>query len=203
MITKLLSRVKRRIGLSMLSMKRFIHKELFLYRVDKGINPNIEVTASQYIHIGNNCHIGPKSKLLCGDIYKSGLKEQILHPSLHIGNNFNATRELVIQCRGNINIGNNVLIASNVFIIDYNHGSDASTVNYLDNQLEIKEVVIEDGVWIGNNVIVLPGVHIGEKSIIGAGSVVTKDIPSYCLAVGNPARIIKKWESQTKRWIHI
>jgi acetyltransferase-like isoleucine patch superfamily enzyme len=57
-----------------------------------------------------------------------------------------------------------------------------------------KEVVIEDDVWLGYNVIVLPGVTIGKGSVIGAGSVVSKDIPPYSIAIGNPARVIKKRE---------
>ena len=96
-------------------------------------------------------------------------------------------------------IGRNVLVASNVFIIDYNHGLNLLTMSYLENPL-IRGVFVDDGVWIGNDVIVLPNVHIGKKSIIGAGSVVTKDIPEYCIAVGNPAKVIKKFYIKEKKW---
>jgi virginiamycin A acetyltransferase len=58
----------------------------------------------------------------------------------------------------------------------------------------LKEVVIEDDVWLGYNVTVLPGVTIGQGSVIGAGSVVTSDIPPYTVAVGNPAKVIKTRE---------
>ncbi|MFR5466356.1 MAG: hypothetical protein ACLTHR_12100 [Agathobacter rectalis] len=61
-------------------------------------------------------------------------------------------------------------------------------------------VFIDDGVWIGNDVIILPNVHIGKKSIIGAGSVVTKNIPEFCIAVGNPAKVIKKFDIKENRW---
>lgn len=65
----------------------------------------------------------------------------------------------------------------------------------------INEVVIEDGVWLGQRVCVLPGTHIGKNSIIGANSVVTHDIPAYTIAVGSPARIIKKWDYVNKKWV--
>ena len=64
------------------------------------------------------------------------------------------------------------------------------------------KVLLENGVWIGNSTIILPGVTIGEKSIIGAGSVVTKSIPPYCIAAGNPAKVIKKYDFNTKMWVH-
>lgn len=197
---KVLYRLKRRIGLIAKKIRKYIEKERFLYNVDEHINPRIEISGPQFIHLGNNCFIGPDSKLLCGYEYICKGCKQKLYPSLKIGNNFHATRKLEIQCRGSIIIGNEVLIASNVFIIDYNHSVDASTINYLDNPLDVKNITIEDGVWIGNNVIILSGVRIGTKSIIGAGSVVTKNIPPYCIAVGNPARIVKKWDAEINKW---
>ena len=131
----------------------------------------------QYCNIQPGVVLGSRCKLLIWDRYTSEEGEKNWNPSLSIGKNFRVTRDLTIQCAGNIAIGDNVLVASNVFMIDYNHGMSPKTASYLDNPLSISEIVIEDGCWIGNNVIVLPGVHIGEKAIIGAGSVVTRDIP--------------------------
>lgn len=153
-----------------------------------------------HIHPAGKLFIGGGSRLLCWTSYNSGIDFQVLNPSLTIGTNFHATRNLTIQCAGKTVIGNDVLVASDVFIIDYNHGIDPSSSSYLDNILDVSEVTIDDGVWIGNNVIILPGVHIGEKAIIGAGSVVTKDIPSYSIAVGNPAKVVKYYDLQTKEW---
>ena len=108
---------------------------------------------------------------------------------------------MVIQCAYKVIISDNVLVASNVFIIDYNHGLSPETESYLDNSLELSDgVFIEDGVWIGNSAIILPGVRIGKKSIIGAGSVVSSDIPSYSLAVGVPAKVIKRYDFKSKSW---
>ncbi|WP_297676916.1 acyltransferase [uncultured Bacteroides sp.] len=155
---------------------------------------------SQCIHPKGNLYIDDCSRLLCINIYKSCLNKQVLYPNLTIGHNFHATRYLTIQCAGRITIGDDVLIASNVFIIDFNHGMNPLPKNYLLNELEVSEVEIGDGAWICNNVTILPGVHIGEKAIIGAGSVVTKDIPPYCLAVGNPAVPIKMFDKKDNVW---
>ena len=98
-------------------------------------------------------------------------------------------------------IGNNVLLGSSVTILDCNHGMDAEEeTGYFEQDMLLKEVHVEDGVWCGDHVIILPGVTVGKHSIIGAGSVVTKSIPSYCIAAGNPARVIKKWDFNSKSW---
>lgn len=180
--------------------KKVKARKLFLSSYCRECAKDLELKEVNYIHPVGALFIGKGSKLLCWDTYSSGHQPQTLEPSLVIGTNFHATRNLTIQCAGQTTIGNDVLVASDVFIIDYNHGIDPSSPSYLDNQLEVSEVVIEDGVWIGNNVIILPGVHIGKKAIIGAGSVVTKDIPSYSIAVGNPARVVKFYDFHNRRW---
>jgi lipopolysaccharide O-acetyltransferase len=99
-----------------------------------------------------------------------------------------------------------VLIASKVFISDINHGcysglpQDSPFSKPNDRELSTKPVLIEENVWIGENVCVMPGVTIGFGTIIGAGSVVTKSIPAYSIAVGNPAKVIKKYNLLNKIW---
>lgn len=113
-----------------------------------------------------------------------------------------------IEAMRNVTIGDDVLLASKVYIGDSSHGSysnEAQTepsVPPNDRPVFSKEIHIADRVWIGNGVSILPGVHIGEGCVIGAGSVVTHDIPSNTIAVGNPARVIKYWDgSEWKRMI--
>ena len=98
-----------------------------------------------------------------------------------------------------IDIGNNVLIASNVQIYTATHSvrlDERMVQNWSEGQEICRTyalpVKIEDGVWIGGGVIILPGVTIGRSSVIGAGSVVTRSIPENCVAVGNPCRVIKQ-----------
>ena len=97
-----------------------------------------------------------------------------------------------IQCAATLTIGNHVGIASDVQIIDVNHSFADTTVPILtQGWLEPRPIVIEDDVWIGARSILLPGITIGKGSIIGAGSVVTKNIPPFSIVGGNPAKVIK------------
>ena len=162
------------------------------------VGKNMILRNPQYISCGKNVVIGDESKLLCWDSY--GEEQYNNLPEIQIGDNFHATRNFTVQCAQKVVIGRDVLVASNVFIIDYNHGLNPLTMSYLENPLIRGGVFVDDGVWIGNNVIVLPNVHIGKKSIIGAGSVVTKDIPEYCIAVRNPAKVVKKFDIKEKKW---
>lgn len=95
-----------------------------------------------------------------------------------------------------IKIGKNVDIAPRVCIVSGSHNIDMIG-DHSAGPGSGGNIVIEDGVWVGANSTILPGVTIGKKSIIGAGSIVIKDIPSYCIAVGNPCKPIKKWNFET------
>lgn len=109
--------------------------------------------------------------------------------NIEIGENFYANHNLVILDGNKVQFGNNVFIAPNCGFYTAGHPLDAETRN---KGLEYaKTIKVGNDVWIGGNVVVLPGVTIGNNVVIGAGSVVTKDIPSNSVAVGNPCRVIK------------
>lgn len=163
------------------------------------LDSSIKLQLPEYFNIGANCNIGENSILYAWDNYLG----QVLHPSLTIGNNVNITRNLTLYCTNKITIEDDVLIASNVLITDENHGKNPTIPNYMYQPLEIKEVYIGRGCWIGEQCCILPGANIGEKSIIGANSVVTSDIPSYTIAVGNPAKVIKKYDFQKNAWVKL
>ncbi|MGA2248340.1 MAG: DapH/DapD/GlmU-related protein [Verrucomicrobiota bacterium] len=95
-----------------------------------------------------------------------------------------------------VTIGNHVDIAPRVVILNGTHGLDMVSPHSAGPG-KGAPVTIEDGVWIGANSTVLPGVTIGRKAVIGAGSVVVRDIPAFTVAVGNPCRPVKRWNSST------
>jgi len=101
---------------------------------------------------------------------------------------------------GPINIGNNVRLAQNVVITALNHNYTDITKPISEQGVRTKEVFIGNETWIGANSVVLPGVTVGKHSVVAAGSIVTKDVPSYSVVAGNPARVIKKYNEETADW---
>ena len=89
-------------------------------------------------------------------------------------------------------IEDDVLLGAGVHIYSDNHLFENPEIKIKDQGYIRKKVLIKEGAWIGSNVIILPGVTIGEHAVVGAGSVVTKDIPSFTLYAGNPAKMIRK-----------
>jgi len=104
---------------------------------------------------------------------------------------------------GPILVGNNVNIGQHVILSGLNHDYQDILNEPSMQKVFSKQIVIQDNVWIGANSVILPGISIGAHSMIGAGSVVTKDIPAYCLAVGNPARIVKQYDVEKKQWVKV
>lgn len=131
---------------------------------------------------------------LLGSVGKNCVVEQPLFCTYGynttVGDNFFLNVNCKLMDSGKITIGNNVFIAPNVCLVTEEHAMDVE--QRLQGLEYTHPVTIGDNVWICTGAIVLPGVTIGENSVIGAGSVVTKDIPPNSLAVGNPCKVIRK-----------
>jgi acetyltransferase-like isoleucine patch superfamily enzyme len=111
---------------------------------------------------------------------------------LSIGKRTFINRFVTIVCRESITIGSDVLIGDNVSIYDHDHEMNNLPVTYGQQGYITSKVSIENNVWIGCHSIILKGVHIGENSVIGAGSVVTNPVPANEVWAGTPAKFIKK-----------
>lgn len=147
---------------------------------DKKERKNLYKLYSKMKKVGKNIHI-------CKDYSISALNNIEIGSHVWIGEKFYAKGE------GGIKIGSGTIISRNVEIWTSNHNYDSLdlvTIPY-DKRFVYKPVCIEENVWIGSRVIILPGVTIGEGAVIGAGAVVTKDIPPYAVVGGNPARVLK------------
>lgn len=101
---------------------------------------------------------------------------------------------------GPVTMGNYVMLAQNIVMSGLNHGYEDISMPPRLQKVITKQITIADNVWIGANSVITAGVTIGKHSVIGAGSVVTKNIPDYAVAVGNPARVIKKYNFTTNSW---
>lgn len=110
---------------------------------------------------------------------------------LQVGANLSIHDMCYIDAQGGLIIGDNVSIAHQVSILTFNHVWSNPDLPIKYNSIELEPVVIEDDVWIGCGVRIMPGVTIGRRSVVAAGAVVTKDIPAGSLVAGIPAKLIK------------
>lgn len=101
---------------------------------------------------------------------------------------------------GPVTMGHGSGLGQHVFVAGFNHGYEDGTKNSSVQPLIIRPTVIEDEAHIGANSVVVAGVRIGKRVQVGAGSVVTKDIPPFSVAVGNPARVVKQYNHETGKW---
>ncbi len=115
-----------------------------------------------------------------------------------IGNNTRIGLSNVVI--GPVMIGDNVMFAQNILLSGLNHGFENPDIAPALQKISTAQITVENDVWIGGNVSVTAGVTIGKHSVIGAGSVITKSVPPYSVAVGNPARVIKKYNFESRQW---
>lgn len=170
------------------------------------------LAASQYMHIGDHVNLGPGSLLVAQTYYPSEPMQhpenprslQYFSPKLVIGHRVTSTGSLTITAVRSVTIEDDVMLALNVFISDCTHGYTHVDEPYKYQPLwRIAPVIIKRGCWIGQNVVIMPGVTIGEMAIIGANSVVTNSVPSRCIAIGSPAHVIKRWDEARGDWLDV
>jgi acetyltransferase-like isoleucine patch superfamily enzyme len=104
---------------------------------------------------------------------------------------------------GPVTVGNSVIFAQNIVMSGLNHTYEDVTLPIDKQKVTTAPIVVEDECWIGANVVLTAGVTVGRHSVVAAGAVVTKDIPPFSVAVGNPARVIKKYDFDKKEWIRV
>jgi acetyltransferase-like isoleucine patch superfamily enzyme len=153
----------------------------------------------QYISIGDDTLIGPGVALSAGMVPG---QECISKVVVSIGDRCLIGRGSGIVGHFSIEIGNDVWTGHHVYITDQNHGYEDVTRPISQQSQPERPVVIGDGSWLGHGAVVLPGVTIGKHVVIGANSVVTKDIPDFSVAVGSPARVIRQYD-ETLGWVNV
>lgn len=148
---------------------------------DTRIEKHVLLSASKtgHIAIGSKCELGYFAQIETD----SG--------SIVIGDYSSVNPFCSLNGCGGLVIGSHVRIASHSVIVSSSHRFDDILVPIHEQGVEVKSTIIGDDVWIGAHSVILGGVQIGSHSIVGAGSVVTKDVPDYAIVVGSPARIIR------------
>lgn len=167
------------------------------------------ISGAERIFLGDHVNFGPGCFLIAVTTYPSPkmsspehpLSSQTFDPTITIGNHVTATASLQIFAQESVTIEDDVMFATNVFINDGSHGYDNGNIPFKYQPIDrIAPITIKRGCWLGQNVVVMPGVTIGEFSIIGANSVVRDSIPPRSIAVGSPAAVIKRWNKTSQQW---
>lgn len=190
----------------------------FCLSLHKRVNQIFSLLAfrQRHIHVDYTARIGGIHYMRIGRGFRAGRQAWLeviepdkmrKQPCLIIGENVTLTEYDHIGCANYIEIGNNVLFGSKVYVTDHNHGSYQGIMHSSPQEKPVERilecdqsVIIKDNAWLGDNVVVLPGVTIGYGAVIGAGAVVTHDVPDRCIAVGVPARVLKIWDPEGKKW---
>jgi acetyltransferase-like isoleucine patch superfamily enzyme len=152
------------------------------------LQPPIRLAGEGSISIGSDVWVGPGSWL------------QSLSPgsgvALAIGDGTSIAGNVTISAVRSIRLGKKVLLARGVYISDHSHRYDDTSCAILDQGIDRMEPVeIGDGAWLAENVVVCPGVRIGRGAVVGANAVVTEDVPDFSLAVGAPARVVRRFDT--------
>lgn len=159
--------------------------------------PEVLDRNTKHVYVGTGTTILTGSRIQLYPI-EGKMPKIVFGENCYIGyhNTFLAAADIVI--------GNEVLMASNILVSSENHSTDPESVTpYMNQPLKASSVHIGDGTWLGEGVMVMAGVTIGKKCVIGGGSVVTRDIPDYCIAVGSPARVVKIYDFDKHEWVAV
>ena len=182
-------------------MFRNIKHKLTFREYGKHVNiaPHVIIKRPQFVCIGNHVTIQRDTR-----IYIHPENRDADYCLLRIGNHVHIGMNSVIAARNRIVIEDYVLFAPRVTILDNTHiYEDVDTPIMLQDLTRDGAVHLETECWLGTNAIIMPNVTIGKHAIIGANSVVTQNIPPFSVAVGAPARVIKKYDFKKKAWVRV
>lgn len=189
--------------LGILKLIVFKIRTYFTFRNARLIRYPFRVRGKLFMQIGKGFTTGFNCRL---DVFNH---YNLSGPLIKIGKNVEINDDVHIAAVESVIIGDDVLIASKVYITDHNHGNykdvnqDSPMTAPNSRKIFTAPVVIEKNVWIGEFVCILQGVTIGEGAIIGTMSVVSKSIPPYSIAVGSPAKVIKKYDFELNEWVKV
>ena len=149
------------------------------------LQPPIRLGGERRIAVGSGVFVGAGSWLQTLD----GFGDSV---ALELGDGTSIVGGCVLSAAVSVRLGRNVLFARNVYVSDHSHAFENPELPVLAQGIDrIAPVEIGDGAWLGENVVVCPGVRIGRGAVVGANAVVLDDVPEYSVAVGAPARVVR------------
>lgn len=185
-------------------MRRLVYTVLraFFSVVGLGVGKGSEISVGRcinprYIKLGKEVALGSNWVVA---VYPFFGGETNHVKGVKIGDRTKIGRSFTLYCANRVEIGDDCLFGSNILVTDNEHGMDADAEPYYKQPLVCKDVRIGNGTWVGEKACILSGSDIGEKCIVGAGSVVKGVFPDRCILAGNPARIIKRWDNESHCW---
>jgi acetyltransferase-like isoleucine patch superfamily enzyme len=161
------------------------------------IRPPYTIAGARHIFIGARTLIGRNAMLLALDRYAGETYE----PAMRIGDDTRIGQNFLASCTGEFRIGSRVVISQNVHVGDTLHRYDDPDTPVIDQPMTRGYVIVADDAFVGVNAVILPNVRVGRHAVIGAGAVVTTDVPDFCVAAGNPARILRRYDPARRAWI--
>lgn len=165
------------------------------------IKPILNSANEKYISIGDGVNIGSFCRIAVSTEFGGHKVKSDRSVRIKIGNHVDIGNNTFISANNDIAIGKHVIMSSYVFITDHDHGFSDFSKNLHEQPLsEGGHVRIGDNVFLGTKCSILKNVTIGERSVVAANCVVTKDVPAYSVVAGNPGKIIRKYNFETKQW---
>lgn len=178
-------------------IKHYLNSRVYKnFGLGSSVGKQLILTHKSSISIGKSVMIYPNSRI---ELIKK-YSHQTFFPELIVGDFSQIHQNCHITCADKIELGRSVIVVSNVTITDIIHPYEDISIPINASPIITKPVKIGDETYIYNNSVILPGSTIGKHCVIGANSVVNSNIPDYSIAVGNPAKVIKQYNFETKKW---
>ena len=167
------------------------------------LGPGSRVIGSRHISVGDRAYINHNAWIEAVHAFRG----QVFTPAIHIGQGFSASDRLHISCVNQIAIGDHCLFGSGIYISEHNHGAYQGEIQSPPTQAPVDRALVSLGavnigsnVWLGDNVVIIGPVTIGNGAVVGANSVVKRDIPENVIMAGTPMRLIRQFDNQTGTW---
>ena len=179
------------------NLPREVNSNGSLSPADVMIHPTCDIRGIERMKFGNGVVIQKDCWL------NIAFNNPVKGPMIVVDQGTNIGRRCTISAANRISIGKFVLIAPNVFIADTQHEYQKLEIPIMHQGITTHSdrVTIGDETWIGINVVIMGNVSVGKHCVVGANSVVIRDVPDYCVAVGNPAKVVKAFDKKTGHWI--